>query len=153
MSSISRVIEEFILETIGEDSSLSISRNDLADYFNCAPSQINYVINTRFNFERGFATESRKGGGGYIKISRLTQNKDEFLKNLYEIADTQNLTYVQAEYLLNTLAEKKYITQSEKSLILSSVAPKVLKTPIDLENKLRSNILKGVIQCLLKGDK
>ena len=62
MSNISDMIEAFLIDTLGDDEYLDISRNDLANYFNVAPSQINYVLTTRFNYERGFLTESKRGG-------------------------------------------------------------------------------------------
>ena len=70
MANISETIEQFIIATLGENDSVDISRNSLAEYFSCAPSQINYVLDTRFTIDRGFVKESKRGGSGYIKISR-----------------------------------------------------------------------------------
>ncbi len=71
MANISDIIEQFILKSLGEDDSVDISRNELANFFSCAPSQINYVLETRFTVDRGFVKESRRGGGGFIKISKI----------------------------------------------------------------------------------
>ena len=71
MANISETIEQFIIATLGENDSVDISRNSLAEYFSCAPSQINYVLDTRFTIDRGYVKESKRGGSGYIKISRL----------------------------------------------------------------------------------
>ena len=71
MARMSDIIEDFIKQLINEtDGSIEIQRNELANYFKCVPSQINYVIDTRFTTERGYYVESRRGGGGYIKIQR-----------------------------------------------------------------------------------
>ena len=78
---LSDIIEDFILKTIGEDSSLNLSRNELANFFNVSPSQINYVLSTRFTFDRGFETESKRGGGGYIVLKKLNLD-DDYLSNL-----------------------------------------------------------------------
>ena len=68
--SVSDIIEEFIMSSLDEDKFIEISRNDLAKFFSCVPSQINYVLNTRFTLNRGFLVESQRGGGGYIKVVR-----------------------------------------------------------------------------------
>ena len=72
MSAISDSIEKFILTLLGEDDAIELQRNELAHYFSCAPSQINYVLATRFNLGRGYAIESRRGGGGYISCLLYT---------------------------------------------------------------------------------
>lgn len=63
---ISDIIEEFIKDMLDEDNSVTLQRNDLAEHFNCVPSQINYVISTRFTPIHGYYVESQRGGGGYI---------------------------------------------------------------------------------------
>ena len=73
---LSNIIEEFIKEMLEESREIELQRNELASRFNCVPSQINYVISTRFSPERGYSVESRRGGGGYIRITR-TAPKDE----------------------------------------------------------------------------
>lgn len=81
---ISDLIEEYIKEIITENEVAELNRNVLADKFNCVPSQINYVISTRFIPELGFYVESRRGGGGYIKISRVDSTKEEYISNITE---------------------------------------------------------------------
>ena len=80
MANISDIIESFLLETLGDNDTLNISRNELANYFACAPSQINYVLSTRFTPDRGYLIESRRGGGGFITVARLSQEPDELLQ-------------------------------------------------------------------------
>ena len=75
MPNVSDIIEEFILSTMGNSDDINLSRNELAGFFNCAPSQINYVLTTRFNLNRGYVIQSQRGGGGFIKI--VKQNKDK----------------------------------------------------------------------------
>ena len=75
---ISDSIESFIKEMLGEDSpEVELKRNELAQYFGCAPSQINYVLATRFSPDQGYLTESRRGGGGYIRIVRVVQSESQ----------------------------------------------------------------------------
>ena len=83
MANISDIIEKFIIQTLGEEDSVDISRNQLADYFSCAPSQINYVLDTRFTFDKGYLKESKRGGSGFIKISKIkTSDSNEYLSSL-----------------------------------------------------------------------
>ncbi len=88
---ISDVIEQFLLETIGDSDSIFISRNELAHYFSVAPSQINYVLSTRFTLERGYDIESKRGGGGYITIKRL--NEEGYLMNLVKSGIGDKIEY------------------------------------------------------------
>ena len=73
MARLTDIIEKFIKEMISEDeeNKVLIQRNELADQFRCAPSQINYVLSTRFTYAKGYIIESRRGGGGYISIKKI----------------------------------------------------------------------------------
>ncbi len=73
---LSNIIEEFIKEMLAENREIELQRNELANRFNCVPSQINYVISTRFSPERGYSVESRRGGGGDIKITRTAPDDE-----------------------------------------------------------------------------
>lgn len=151
MASISEIIEQFILDTFGEEQELSLSRNSMADYFNCAPSQINYVLNTRFNFENGFIIESRKGGNGYIKIIKIEDN-NKFLSNLYNHLQANETTFNQAVGIIESLQKKKLISERESEIIKYAVNSKSLSTPVKIENRLRSNILANIVSSLFKGE-
>ena len=76
---VSDIIERFLLDTLGDELSVKFNRNELAAYFSVAPSQINYVLSTRFTPERGYITESRRGGGGSITLIRVSENVDDVL--------------------------------------------------------------------------
>ena len=95
MARISDIIAKFINDMIEDEKSkeVIIQRNELADKFNCAPSQINYVLTTRFTTEKGYLIESRRGGGGYIIIKRIEYNSKE--KQLEQINQSigDSLTY------------------------------------------------------------
>ena len=83
MARLSDMIEDFINALLNEsDGQLELQRNELADYFECAPSQINYVLATRFSVDRGYYIESRRGGGGYIRIIRLDIDDDDYMMYL-----------------------------------------------------------------------
>ena len=82
---ISDIIENYIKELLTNDNEVIIKRNDLANYFNCVPSQINYVIATRFTNEHGFIVESRRGGGGGITIRKVMLTKNDYISSLINI--------------------------------------------------------------------
>ena len=125
-----------------------IQRNELADKFNCAPSQINYVLTTRFTTEKGYLIESRRGGGGYIIIRRVEYNSKE--KQLEEIkkAIGNSLTYNAAVLLIEHLYDTKLITKRELEIIKMSINDRTLGAAED-RNKLRAEILKGIIMVIL----
>lgn len=146
---ISDIIEEFIISSLDDDSFIELSRNDLAKFFSCVPSQINYVLNTRFTINRGFVVESQRGGGGYIKVTRLTDTNENFLKSAFNnCLEPVNLT--RGNQIVNTMKEKKLLTNSEAEILKSAISNKALNNPINIENVIRSNILKEVILNLMK---
>ena len=150
---ISDIIEEFIITSLDDDDFIELSRNDLAKFFSCVPSQINYVLNTRFTVNRGFVVESQRGGGGYIKVVRVQDNNTNFLKNALNIC-SQPINFMQACQLLQHMLDKKLITESEANLIKSAVSVKALNNPINMDNLLRANILSQVIvELMKKGEK
>lgn len=148
MGNISDIIEAFILETLGDDDMLSISRNDLAEFFNCAPSQINYVLSTRFGSDRGFLTESQRGGGGYIKLIRMKY--DDNVKDVLFDKIGDSISYKSASYLLQDLISQGYITEEQAKIVTYCIAPRSLMTPIKIDDKVRSNIMKNALMNIIK---
>ena len=146
---ISDIIEEFIMSSLDDDDFIELSRNDLAKFFSCVPSQINYVLNTRFTVNRGFVVESQRGGGGYIKLMRVQDNDNNFLKNALEIC-SQPLNVIQAQQLIKNMQERKLLTVKEAEIIKSSITGKALNNPINMENVLRANIMKQIVLSLMK---
>lgn len=150
MARLSDVIEAFIKEMFNEniDNIIFIQRNQLADQFRCAPSQINYVLTTRFTYERGYLIESKRGGGGHIAIKQLeydNSNKREELIN-QSIGDT--ITYHNANSLLNHLLESGVIVGRECEIMKIAINDRSL-TSTDNKNKVRADILKGMIMIIL----
>ena len=141
---ISDIIEEFIMNSMDEDSFIELSRNDLAKFFSCVPSQINYVLNTRFTVNRGFVVESQRGGGGYIKVVRVQDNNSNFLNSALQICSNP-ITVVQGNQLLEQMKNRNLISSREMELIMSAISNKSLNNPINMDNKLRANILTQVI--------
>lgn len=142
MNNLSDIIEEFILNTIGDNQSLNLSRNELANFFNVSPSQINYVLSTRFTLDRGYQTESKRGGGGYIVLKKinLDDNLTEIIKSL-----KQDLDYVSCCYILDNLKKNGIITEDEEDIIKSAISKKALSSPFKTENITRYNIFKNIL--------
>ena len=146
---VSDIIEEFIMSSLDDDSFIELSRNDLAKFFSCVPSQINYVLNTRFTLNRGFVVESQRGGGGYIKVVRVQDNSSNFLKNALETC-SKPISFVEGNQLLEHMHHKKLITEREFKLLRSVISPKSLNNPINIDNQLRANIMQQVVMETMK---
>ena len=150
MARISDIIAQFINDMIEDkkDKEVIIQRNELADKFNCAPSQINYVLTTRFTSEKGYMIESRRGGGGYIIIKRIEYNNKEKQVEAINKAIGESLTYSAALLLLEYLYETNLITKRELEIVKISINDRTLSNAED-KNKLRAEILKGIIMVIL----
>ena len=145
MSAISDSIEKFILTLLEEDDAIELQRNELAHYFSCAPSQINYVLATRFNLGRGYAIESRRGGGGYIRITRVRVDRQTLLMHVINsIGDTLDLPSARA--IIQNLTESEAIDRAAGKALLSAVSDSALHTvPKEHRGPLRANICKQVL--------
>ena len=150
MANISDVIESFILSTMGNSNDINLSRNELADYFKCAPSQINYVLTTRFNLNRGFLTESQRGGGGYIKLVRIKDFDDSYVYKIIDNTLSREISYKDACYLLEDLVKKNFLSLKEAKVISFAISDKALSNPVKIDGVVRSNILKNVLMNILK---
>ncbi|WP_196000947.1 CtsR family transcriptional regulator [Clostridium sp. 1001271B_151109_B4] len=150
MARISDMIAQFINDMIEDEKNkeVIIQRNELADKFNCAPSQINYVLTTRFTSEKGYMIESRRGGGGYIIIKRMEYTNKEKQLEAINKAIGYSLTYSSALLLLEHLYETKLITKRELEIVKISINDRTLSNAED-KNKLRAEILKGIIMVIL----
>ena len=145
MATVSDIIESFILSTLGTNANVNLSRNDLANHFRCAPSQINYVLTTRFNINRGFVIESQRGGGGFIRVVKIDSTGDEYVKKLIDQTLSQPISHKDATYLVEDLASKNFLQREEAKSLCVALSDKALANPIKMEDKLRANILKNVL--------
>ena len=144
MANISDIIEEFILKTLGEDSFVDISRNELANFFSCANSQINYVLDTRFTMDRGFTKESHRGGGGYIRISKVRLD-DNSVSSLILESVGDELSYKRLKQIVDRLEDDGVLSQKEGSIILAGLSDASLVTPLNLKDKIRANSFKNIL--------
>lgn len=150
MANISDVIEQFLLHLLDDGDTVSISRNELANYFSCAPSQINYVLTTRFTPARGYVVESRRGGGGFINLVRLGEDRDEILDELRNLPISEGLSFAKAAQILERLAEEEIVTPKEARLLASVMSDKALVAPAVAKDGLRAGMMRSVATVLLK---
>ena len=151
MANVSDIIEQFILSTMGNSNDINLSRNELADFFNCAPSQINYVLTTRFNLNRGYIIQSQRGGGGFIKIVKLKNFDNHYLYKIIDETLNQPITYKDSIYILEDLVSKSFLTKEQAQLISFGLTDKALTNPIKMEGILRANILKSFLVNIMRG--
>ena len=141
----SDIIEEFIKELFEENEEyIEIQRNDLAQYFNCVPSQINYVIATRFKPAQGYYVESRRGGGGYIKIKRINITKSNYL--MHAISSIENaITSQEVDIFISNFLSEGIITATEAKLLKVATSDNVLTIPKEIKDNIRANIFKNML--------
>lgn len=150
MSKISDIIEEFILEQLDDMEYINLSRNELANFFNCAPSQINYVLSTRFTEPKGYLVESHRGGGGYIRLARVNIDRDGYVRALLSTTLDGDIDYSTAITVIDNLIELGYMTNDGGQILKYALSSKSLAMPIKIENRQRANILKNVLINILK---
>ena len=141
-------IEQFIKTLLSEESTeVELKRNELAEYFGCAPSQINYVLATRFSPDHGYLTESRRGGGGYIRIVRVVQSGSQRLMYLVNDRIGDSLEEDECIRLIAQLKEQRIITPDEAALMVSAVSARALGVPVPdaLKNALRAKMMKSML--------
>lgn len=150
MKNISDVIEQFLKNIIelSENSEIEIQRSALAEKFQCVPSQINYVISTRFSIDHGFLVESKRGGGGYIRIKKLEfDSEGTFFDTLYSLIGDE-ISQANALNILVRLKEEDLLGNNEYELIKALIAREVLALPLPLRDQIRSNILKATLRII-----
>ena len=146
---ISDLIAHFIQTELEEANGvLELQRSDLAQRFNCVPSQINYVLSSRFTPEQGYIVESKRGGGGYIKITKV--RLDHSLAIMHIINSIGNeLNPNTARILLQNLLAEGIISEQAALLISAAVSDRCYaEIPQNQRNRLRASILKQMLAAL-----
>ena len=130
----SDIIEEFIKELLKEEEYVEIQRNELAEQFNCVPSQINYVIQTRFKPSQGYYVESKRGGGGHILIKKVNITKSNYLMHI--IASMENkITAGEVDIYISNFLSYEIINETEAKLLKVATSDNVLNISPDIRIK------------------
>ena len=126
---VSDIIEEFIKEMFEDVESdfIEIQRNELAEHFNCVPSQINYVLSTRFKPSQGYYVESRRGGGGNIRIRKVATTNEEYIM-----------------HIINNVGNS--LSNNDVDILISDLLSyTIIKLPAGLKDELRARIFKNML--------
>lgn len=144
---ISDLITNEILRMLNEseENTAEIQRNDFASVIGCAPSQINYVLSSRFTPEHGYIIESRRGGGGYIKISRVVMRKSTaFMHIINSIGDS--IDRMSARIVIENCLQSELITKETARTMYAALSNNVMRSvPVVLQDSLRAAILKEML--------
>ena len=153
MMRLSDSIESFIKTLLSqEETEVELKRNELAEYFGCAPSQINYVLATRFTLDDGYVIESRRGGGGYIRIVRVVESGPQRLSYLINERIGSAITEEEAGRLIGQLAEQQVITAQEADIMRAAVSGQTMAIPVpdQMKDALRARCLKNMLTAVAR---
>ncbi|MCP3033245.1 CtsR family transcriptional regulator [Halobacillus sp. A1] len=150
MRNISDVIEEYLKNILDDNNKhiAEIKRSEIADQFQCVPSQINYVIKTRFTVEKGYIVESKRGGGGYIRIRRVQHRSvSQMIDDIVSLIQPRVSQPVALD-VIDRLLEDDSITNREARMMTSVMEREVLAFPLPLRDEVRSRILTAMLLTL-----
>ncbi|KAB7666109.1 CtsR family transcriptional regulator [Bacillus sp. B1-b2] len=150
MRNISDIIEHYLKEVLemSERSLVEIKRSEIADKFECVPSQINYVINTRFTIEKGYIVESKRGGGGFIRIMKVqTHDHAHLIDQILSLIQIR-ISQSNAENMIYRLVDEEVINKREAKIMLSVIDRSVLYLELPYRDELRARILKAMLTTL-----
>jgi transcriptional regulator CtsR len=151
MRNISDLIEHYLKQILQSSSegTIEIQRSELADKFSCVPSQINYVIGTRFTLEKGYYVESKRGGGGYIRIQRVDLPSLEAIQRHVSHTVGSEIDQTAAEGLIYQLEEADLLSEREARLIRAAMNREALSIGLPLRDQIRAKLLKAMLVTLL----
>ncbi len=153
---LSDTIESFIKAMLQEEQTeVELKRNELAEFFHCAPSQINYVLATRFTPDHGYMTSSQRGGGGFIRIVRVQQSSGDHLTYLLQERVGDSLDAQTAQTLCAQLAERKAVPLEAAQLMAAALSPQALSAPVPeaVKDAQRAKIFKCMLLTAMRQQK
>ena len=144
----SDLIDSYLKNVLLSNETVEIRRSEIADQFNCVPSQINYVINTRFTIQQGYVVESKRGGGGYIRIMKVNLvDEMDVLNTLGDLIPPQ-LSVREANHLLQNLYENELISKREAQMMALMMEKDTFPVSVKNGDEIRSNMMKKLIDNL-----
>ena len=144
----SDLIESYLKNVLLSNETVEIRRSEIADQFNCVPSQINYVINTRFTIQQGYVVESKRGGGGYIRIMKVNLvDEMDVLNTLGDLIPPQ-LSVREANHLLQNLYENELISKREAQMMALMMEKDTFPVSVKNGDEIRSIMMKKLIDNL-----
>ena len=144
----SDLIENYLKNVLHKNETVEIRRSEIADRFNCVPSQINYVINTRFTIQQGYVVESKRGGGGYIRIMKVNLVDEMDILNALSDLVPEELSAREGNHLLQNLYENELITKREAQMMSLMMEKDTFLSNVKNAAEIRSNMMKKLIDNL-----
>lgn len=143
---ISDLVAQYIIDILEEhNGDAEIRRNELAETLGCVPSQINYVLTSRFTPEQGYIVESRRGGGGYIKITRIQMDKQSAVMHIINSIGNK-IDAGTAGKVINELYRRNLIDEQTAKIMLSAVSERAYTSaPLEYRDFIRASILKNML--------
>lgn len=152
MSNISDLIERYLKKLLeaSKHGQVEIQRNELAEKFDCVPSQINYVLSTRFSVEHGFIVESRRGGGGFVRIIKVPMDeKVDLVSHLCDLIGN-SISQQGADGVVRRLLDEGLVSEREAAVMKAALSRDVLRIALPARDQLRALILRAMIIALLQ---
>lgn len=145
------LIEEYLENLLGgaPDGAVEVQRGELAEKFGCAPSQINYVLDTRFTYAQGYLVESRRGSGGYLRIIKLPAHARELIRRALERVP-EAMSQIQAERCILRLHEEGIITAREARLMAAALTRETLGLALPWRDQVRARIFRAMLLALAR---
>ena len=144
----SDLIENYLKNVLHKNETVEIRRSEIADQFNCVPPQINYVINTRFTIQQGYVVESKRGGGGYIRIMKVNLVDEMDILNALSDLVPEELSAREGNHLLQNLYENELITKREAQMMSLMMEKDTFPSNVKNAAEIRSNMMKKLIDNL-----
>lgn len=144
----SDLIENYLKKVLNKNETVEIRRSEIADQFNCVPSQINYVINTRFTIQQGYVVESKRGGGGYIRIMKVNLVDEMDILNELGNLIPEELSEREGNHLLQNLYENELISKREAQMMSLMMEKDTFPSNVKNAAEIRSNMMKKLIDNL-----
>ena len=143
---ISELVAQAIIEMLDQQGGIAeIQRNELASRLGCVPSQINYVLSSRFKTEQGFIVESRRGGGGYIRIARIESSPGPLLMHVLGSVG-ESIDYPSARVIILNQMHQQALDETEAKLILAALSDRSLRAaPVEVRDTIRGAMLKNML--------
>lgn len=147
---ITEVVAEYILELLKEqDGYAEIQRNELASVIGCVPSQINYVITSRFTPEHGFIVESRRGSGGYIRIYKVEAEKEDAIMHLINSIGA-TLDKASGDIIIENMEEESIINKKTANILRAVNSERsYINVQQDYKDLLRADMFKNILLTLV----
>lgn len=139
------IIEAYLKKVLNQKEQVEIRRSEIAELFDCVPSQINYVINTRFTIQKGYIVESKRGGGGYIRIIKVqVLDESDMLNTMIEVIGN-SIFERDAKSVVQKLFDDEIISKREAKLMIVAMDKSLYTGDRVTDNRVRANLLRSML--------